>query len=619
MTHRGRVADEAGAVAVIAALTLTVLLMFAAFVIDLGALRADRSVGQGVADLAATAGAQVYDAEVAGSAQEACLQAIAYAAENLGGTSAPDGTDCATAFPSGQLCSSAWGSANYVVTTPAPQSREYQISVTIPVPDMSGLMLNENYGATDGNACERIGVSITHERDLLLASAGGGPGESQTTMSAVGRSAAAGDKGEYASLIVLHPNECNTLMAGGQSENEIVVNGNGTRGDPDYLPGVITVDSHNDTCTNPSQIIRTDGGNSEIFAADHIYSYQLQAKEGSTNIAYSGTVFTDRAPNVPEPGRRITRSPVDNRYNCLANYPTKAQNADAFWSPRHDDFAVAPGLAEGCPEAGEGPAYVQNLHAAYQPKTAAAAQIDGWSVLSGKDDCSGLTAHLGSADDADDRGGNGTHWFIDCEGKGGQKGFTPTDVHFDGVETIVTRGQITLGGNESLRIVAADSDVGATVYLQDGSFTTGSATIDLESTFVYVHEGVVAFSAGVEVNWSAPYGPPPNDDTSWRDDRCAGYDASPSGAPPAACLSPLALWSNDSGVHFMAGNGGVTVAGSFFTPNAKFRLAGGNANDYTDAQFFTAMLEASGGGSVTMVPNPNTNIEIPLTGSSLIR
>ncbi len=574
------------------ALLLTVLLLFAAFAIDLGALRADRSVGQSVSDMAAAAAGRVYESNAPGSARQACLQAVAYAERNLGVTLDAVGSGCDGFDPSEVCSTAAWDPVVY-------EAEGIRLTVTIPVADASPLMQGVSYGPeNDGGPCQRVGVTVTQARDFFLAGAGGAGRQGATNVSAVARAQGPGDLGQFASLIILDRFGCDVLTSQGSGPQNNEVRVQGVTIDDEYYPGIITVDTIRQGC-NPSERLIQTGGGGLIFASDDIFSYHLQQFPGTEAVAYSGNIQLDN----PRAGRRITREPVDHLYNCRSSYP-----ASERWSPTHADSVSESGP---CEEAGELPPYLTDLHASYQGLTSAP---EGWGVISGGQ-CSALTGSFGPG-----AGDPETKWFVNCTGTSGNQGFTPDDVHFDGVEAVVTRGQIRLQSN-SLRVTGA-TDTGAVLYLQNGRFDGGAqAELELEDTFVYIHNGFFQMGAGADLDWSAPIDTTADDVDSACDVYSNAYDFDGSNAaPPAMCFAPLALWSNRRDMHFMGGSGDVRTVGSFFTPNARpFRLVGGSNTDYRQSQFFTARLEARGGGSVMMIPNPDTNIEIPLLGPSLIR
>jgi hypothetical protein len=607
MTPRDpRHSGESGAVAVITALLLTVLLLFSALVIDLGALRADRALGQSVSDMAAAAAAQEYQAMEYGSARDACIEAISYAEENLGLSLSPGpGEGCEDVFPSAtdeQACdpSNPWAPAVY-------KGGDYTVTVSIPVVDDDPLMGSQAIDdSIDRDACDRVSVRVNRTRDYWLAQAGGvGSSGGETSVGAVGRGTGPGEEAEFASLIILNERHCKALTTAGQANNQVRVEGTTVGGV--YYPGIITVDSLDDGCSNPNQIIRTDGNNSTIYAEDHIFSHQLQQDPGSMAVVADGNVTPD-----PEPGHARTRQRVDHVYNCRSSYP-----ASERWSPNHADSVSSSGP---CGEAGVLPPYITALHAAYQSLTAAPA---GWGEISG-DACHNLTGHYGPG-----AGDDETHWFVDCPGTNNQ-GFRPNDVHFDGVEAVVTRGRINLG-NDTFRVTGDDvgdgsAGSGAVLYLQAGAFEAGSADIHLLDTFVYIHNGAgnrpLNIGAGAVVEWEAPVDRTDDETPTECDAYDAAYDynGGPNPAPPGICFAPLALWTNNFARHDLGGSGDVTTVGTFFTPNSEeFRLQGGAGNDYRQSQFFAGRLRAGGGGSVTMIPNPHTNVPTEPLAPRLIR
>lgn len=622
-----------GAVAVTVAIVLTVLLLFAALAVDLGLLRVDRASNQLAADLAVSAAIEEYEPRQSGSAREACLEAVAYAEANTGIDFEADGDGCEV-FPEDAQCNDA-ATLRAQYTGEDDSGDAFSLVVSNPVFEDDPMMGSQPVTDIDGVACDRIGVTIERSRDYLFAGvAGFGSGEIQA--SAVGRGAGAGDAGEYASLVVLKEqaasNDCETLLSSSQNtvievdslEREEIVDG-----DPVTVryPGVITLDTTTPNgCQGQGTLISLNAG-ATIYADDHIFSHALHQGEDPSNVYDSGDVAADALSDEglwPEPdaGRMVTRAPVDHRYNCLDTYPT-GQN----WSPVSSALSVTAPI-DGC-DVDEGPPpFLRALHSEYQTIDADDLPSDDWVVIPDEDDdelpdnCAqhDVEGTFGSADGAyAPDGSSGRYWFIDCPGTTGNTMFSLTDdFHFDGVDAVVAAGRVDADYQFG---VTGRSGHGAILYLQNDRLTVGSSGgVDFENTFVYVDNGEVRISAQAQLSW---YGPLHESDEHPGDiptGACDAYEGDPDGAPPAGCFVPLALWSNSDDWHRLGGGGGLDIGGSFFTPNAQaFRLRGDGDQHLDKAQFFTAELDAGGQGTVTMIPNPDTNIEVPLTGSALLR
>lgn len=629
----GPSSSEQGAVAVIIAIVLSVLLLFAAIAIDLGGLRVDRSASQLAADMAAAAAVQDFDPVIPGDAQRACLEAVIFAEENLGiDLDASPNLRCEDEYPESQPCSEALppGAAEYTGTDRF--GNDYTVTISNPVLASDDQLMGTQPAAdSDGEACERIGVSIQRTRDYLFARFAG---SGATTMSAVGLGAQPGDEGEFASLIVLHRQECQALVASGTGavvRVDPLVRNEGTEQDPDIrsYAGIITVDSAKSGCGKNSEIFDLDGGASILAPEGRINSYALR-------VGVPREEVHPDSPNLspsPRRGPQITRAPVDHLYNCLDEYPSGPR-----WSPEHADSV---GGIEACDRTQPDPPdpFMKELHDVYQEMTADNLPVlpagDAWVVVSDEaayDDlafsCSKLEGRFGSAEGADrPEGTTGRYWFIDCPGTN-NKGFEPSDVHFDGVDAVVTNGRINLQSSDALTVTGItekDGGAGAVLYLQRGDLGK-QGRFSFTDTFVYIDNGIVEMSGQADLTWEGPLLPEfgkydPEDPPAQR--ACAAHDGP---APAAACFSPLTLWSNSPEDHTLGGGGTLDIAGTFFAPNAGsdkkaswFRLAGGAGQDLQEAQFFVGRLRVDGSGAVTMRPNPETNVEVELTGTALVR
>lgn len=584
---RDRLTEESGAVAIVAGVSLVAMLLMAAFVLDLGALRMDRASSQSVGDMAATAAAGVF-AET-DDAELACIAGLEYAVANLRGATA-SASDIATA------CGGFSGACVDDVAREAVLSAPpYVITLVNPVPDPSApgpfpaatetlrdrLAQQPSDAAFDGIPCERFGVEVERTRTFLFGGLAGAF-DSTTQRGAIAALEPPGDEGLYASLIVLHQSECQSLVAsGGPSGGGIVVEG--ATYDGEYHPGVITVDSAAMPCGPNSEIIDLDGSNSQILA-DELYSYALQA---------NGDTASNRAnvhPNVPasrltypEPGPIITRAPVDHVYNCLGSYGTED------WSPA---AAASVSSATACEDAGVRPPYLRQLHDRLAGLTSPPA---GWTVVTDCTPSADITV-------------GGPNVYVDCAG-----GYKPKAITtFADVEMLVFKGELSATGASGGVTIQGSATRGATVVVRGNVSFSNQQALNISDAFIYLPTGYVDIGGQATVSWHAP--------NKTLSSVCDIYDSSYvhaapslSPVPPGACFAPLGLWTNSGAVHNLKGGGGVTVVGSFFTPNAdEFRLVGGSGQNLDKAQFFAGKLRVDGGGNVRMIANPDTTVSIPL-------
>ncbi len=597
-----RLRSEDGAIAVIAALTLTLLLLFSAFVIDLGGLRADTALNQSVSDMAAGAAAQEYSATEVDSAYRACLTAVAYAEANLDLSFGAGAPSCAV-FQTGAVCNASGPSRTAVYT-----SAEYTLRVTNPVFDDHPSMLGVLYEDFDGEPCDRLAVEVLRSRDYFLAGAVGLGDSGTTGRSAVVRGQGLGDAGQFASLIILQKNvpsdNCPTLMK--QGNGQITVKG--AEVDGVNYPGIITIDTETPAVTACDDklidFIGVGGGAGEIRAVNadgspgHIYSHALFLDDSDPDVYDSNA---NLSPD-PDPGPNVTRAPVDFRFNCLDSYPT-----DELWSPNHpNSVSVLTTCGEEDEETYEGQPYIRDLHDELSDlKLSEVAGEPGWGIIG-----DGAGPGGPACNEVGDLSGK-DFWFVDCDS------FEPADLSITGASLIVTRGGIDVGTSKG-NAFEVSSDDGTILWVQDGDLTatTGNEEIDFRNTFVYLENGVSRTGANSDVVWRAPLEATSTCSTL---SMLEVEDVTVT-VPSAGCLAPLALWTNSLGEHSMGGGGDMNIAGSFFTPNAQpFVLQGNPKQALDEAQFFSARFEAAGTGNLTMRPNPNTNIDIPLTGGGFIR
>ena len=577
--------DEAGAVAVMVALLLMGLLIVSAFVLDLGALRADRVEGKAIADMAAAAAVVDYNSNEPGEPLEACRDALAFAVDNLDEVEAVGSLTgdpaCDAILDDSYACTPGDDALQAIYTQP-----DLRIEITLPVPNEHELMGEQDIVLPfDGRDCDRVGVRIERDRSYLLAPVAGFLGGT-TTPSAVGRSQDFEE--ERASLIILEEFGCESLDVSG----EVRIEGTDTR------PGIITVDTLPEDCADGDVIHRQSvggGGGSPLIEASHrIFSYALLVDPGNANQVYTAH---ERLRPTPTPGQLLTRAPIDHNYNCLEDYNDYSSHS---WSPAWDDSDRITADVEGCNDNGE--SYLQDLYDAYQPLDADSLPA-GWSVLPDDDDddvpsdcreTGGPDDYVLGPEDATG-GGDGKKWFIDCPD---DDDYEPRSTHhFKGVDAVVVAGEIDYGTQGELQVTGGDD--GAVLYLKGGSLDPGNSTLTLTDTFVYIDDGVVDAGGNPDVTWLAPLESTSTCDTS-------------GAAPSGGCFAPLALWSNSGSTHRLSGSGTLDVTGVFFTPNASpFHVFGTSGQDMEDAQFFTGRLRVQGDATLRMTPDPASTVETP--------
>ncbi|NND04669.1 MAG: hypothetical protein HKN91_17985 [Acidimicrobiia bacterium] len=342
MTARRTQGDERGAILLTVLFSMITLLAVAALVVDLGAIRVNRAVSQTVADAAATAGA-LDSGGVDG--QLGCETALDYLELNLPSAGSFTGADCLT-MPT--TCDPATAS----VSTSA-SAGDWVATITYPVRDDSPLLQPSTIGnpgqslhADDGAACDRLGVSIQSTHDHLFGRILGATSQ-DSTIHAVAKAYTPAGSDFALNLLVLERYDCNAMSAsgGGASNGGILVDAvlNPDTGELD--PGYIAVDSDATGSCGGNGVIDVNGSNGFIRAdgrdgctaqvGSHTGAGGLTVGEGCGQIQLlaPGTpgcnypACTSGGTVAPDPStrtERITRAPVDHRYNCKASYPFPA-------------------------------------------------------------------------------------------------------------------------------------------------------------------------------------------------------------------------------------------------------------------------------------------------------
>ncbi len=609
MNHR----QDKGAALLFIAMTMLLLLGVVAIVIDLAGLRFDLRADRLASDLAATAGASALDPfDATGGPRQACETAKAYALLNLGEAGWDVEPNCnriattcdATTLPPDPPVAGTIG--------------PYHVEIVYPVLDDDPLMSERPIDAEiDGAPCQRIGVAITRNREYTFARVMGFD-QGSTEVRSVAKYGAGPGLGELVPLVLLEPYDCSALYTSGQ--------GKVTVKHFDDTPGLIVVDSAATACS-PSDPFAIDakgtqkgwiralpvppqGPAPEIPGA--IFSYALFQPTPSPSHAYDPSDLTDPInpadlSDPSEPAKtwfrlypqpigissRVTRAPIDYRYNCKTSYP---------------DYAGSIAIPDCTDPAGSD--YIDQLVGMYGgTPTTPAGFVHVWTTYTGDANYpTGLPCDLQGSDPSPVLpAGN---WYVDCPGTSGGQGFTIRnsvtftggDVVFEGQVRTVSGGTLVINDDGDGN---PDNNPNHLMYLRDGDFIKDAqSTVILTHVMVYLANGRVDFNGGDGgLTWTAP--------------------DLPSGTAPATFqdhFDDLALWSESSERHHIGGQAGNDLEGTFFTPYAEpFELSGQGSQFQTEAQFVTRKLEVSGQAEVRMYPNPDRFTPIPLREIRLIR
>ncbi|HET7489844.1 MAG TPA: hypothetical protein VFJ85_18090 [Acidimicrobiales bacterium] len=571
--------SEDGIYLVMWALLMTGIFAMVAIVIDLAALRNDRRADSSAADFAVTAGALKLDPGFGGSAGAACTAAWEYFLANR-----PDASPVVSAPP----CTGAGSPFSTVCVAGAARNviglaGAYTVTIYNPVTDAQ---LNAEFGrgapaysstndGTDG--CKRLGVVIRRNRPYLFGrSVGIGSGTSVAR--AVARTAE-GKDGVPSALLLLDQTGCEALHTSGQGAILVDWTQNAA-GDKQY-PGIIAVDSNGRASGNPipgcgnnnSHVIEADNNsNNTIQAADvpgpggaqgSIWSYAL-SPNGAAAKAYDPADTAGLNPRlqpVPIPlNDRITRAPVDHKYNCK--------------------------VTNGCTDPPN--PYIDNLVASLTGTGAPA----GWSTYPNQVLGASCSMPVSTPDITVPSG----KWWVNCPG-----GLSVSNnLTFQGGQ-VLTEGDVSVGGQGTLVINQAGGS--GLLYMRNNSGTGTSNLIKgaqgkltMPGVFVYQEQGRIDIGAGSGgLTWTAP---------------------------TAGNFKDLALWTEyapSGSTDNLGGQASLNLQGTLFLPNAQFVFTGQPGFNQTNAQFIAARLEVGGQGVLKMKPDPDRVVKIPLLGVRLIR
>lgn len=563
---------EHGAYAVLYALITVVMVGMTAIMLDLGALRYDVRSNQTVADFASTSAALDLNPVFGGTPHRACLSAWGYFLANT--TDAPnDASDPCAPFIGLLSCDprAAVGDPinpwEEIVATGS--AGPYQVTIVHPVPDDSPYMDGRLDTGIDAGPCDRIAVQIVRTRGFVfgpvLGSASG-----DAPAHAVARSATNTGEGEGVALVILDPTGCDALTSSGQGGVE--VNGKGGS------PGIITVDSAGTHVSNDARdclksrsaaytidavgiqnsFIKANPGQDEngnpINGA--IFSFALKPGQGNAQAYEEIDVTQGRLVPRPVSGERVTRRPIDWRYNCKSSNFCPFTDTNGAYIDDLRAQVGSTGVPAGFQTYGDDPGERCNIPSSASPLT--------------------LTGD----------------WFIDCTGPQGFS--TAVDVTFTG-GNVVFGGHLEVSGSATLSInEGSGSD--RWVYIRSGgNFEKGAqASIVLDRVFMYIDDGRLDLGAGDgRITWISP------EDGNFED---------------------LALWSESSLQHDLGGQAPIDIVGTFFTPGASpFRYTGQATQTMDQAQFITWRMDIKSQGTLFMTVDPERSTLIPLLGVRLIR
>ena len=584
--NRHRVGADRGASLIMVAIALLLLMGMVAVAIDLAAIRLDRSADQKVTDSSASAGAL---AALQAGGQEACEGALAYVVVNAEGIGSVDDSGCA-AFSS--TCDPAVAESHTVV------SGRFTITITHPVPDSHPLMTSGILGAPtqsvvadDGDPCQRVVVEMSAVHEGLFAQLLGFD-QGTTTVHTVATAEQPSGEGFPLNLLVLDRFGCQALHV--QGNGGVIVNAVINEDNTGLLQGLAAADS--DASSGCNGVIQIDGSNGLLrsdgppcpgeVGSGTVGGFTSGLGCGLIQTIAPGTPGCNTPacvpgagganPPIPDPTAmpgRLTRAPIDHRYNCWPDYTSPPAGlgwaTDPLTSANEQDI---PGCSAGDPD------HIYDL--INSVGSSGGAGFSSWNADLGHN-CTQ------NSSDSDITIGGNVH--IDC-------------ANFIVRNHITIQGDVILDGDVSVTSADGHLDVQNTLgspgwaFFRDGTLTKdGQASLTFNYTAVYMSKTsrVAMSGGGGSLNWIAP-------DSGDFDD--------------------LALWSDSPLVHTWAGQANLNMEGVFFTPLATADYAGTAGQNQTKAQWIADKLVARGQGVLVIQPEFGRAVEFPVSPrTTLIR
>jgi hypothetical protein len=406
-----------------------------------------------------------------------------------------------------------------------------------------------------------------------------------------------------------------------------------TPGDqPGVLPGVAASDSDGSECddtdagTPSAQAVIDVGGGGQIVADGPSCPGQLSS---STTIVGSETfivgvgcgITAALAPDVnngwprwaspangivPTPvglPARLTREPVDHRFNCDVTYDTlpdpNAFEQDVAWAsnPLLPDAPNVPRPQDigDCPDAGSDSPHIYDLIDGVT-EDGLPTIGDPWNEISGDEcDVDGTVLFSGNQ-------------LVNCRNfqvQNGDLAIFTGNVVFNGALTLTGTGELAVNADEAAwlgsQTLVGNADP-AFMFFRGTANGKGNRTVVMNGeeggaflfeTTVYLSKNVTSFSfnGGSSTRWLAP---------------------------STGDFRGLALWSDTDATHSFAGQAGSTLSGTFFTPWADVTYSGGSNGTVVSAQFVAWSLTASGQGELLLQPSPEQAVAFNLAPTSAL-
>lgn len=631
---------DRGAYAILYGVLVVVLIGVTALVLDLGMLRMDRRTDRAAVDAGALAGSATLGFGGANPIG-GCQTAMRYVEATLG---LPVGADtCANASPAGFQGDVAALCAAGVARTATQVVGERTILVTWPIPNTSYYLLKpdmerrgqpdtQTISTQDGTDCSRLAVSIRHTRQGVFSAIWPDLGTARVTES---RSVALaspdpGNSDLPAPLVVLEKRQCKALDAtgGGSGTGGIIVNASAKLPDGSRSPGFIQVDSaatagsgetgFGGSCTSGGSAPINVPSN-KIWALDGIdeKGKLVPGIVGSFAVTtgrpgYSSLTNVSGCPALPAAFEPVTGSTTPS----LCRLPTAGvQVGAAPWVIRYNCGGVENfGYTGGCPDPDPPKA----------PYPTPRNYVDQWRAFATGTIPTTTFTKLPMMD-CNSASGPYSDLYVTCPNLKVTGNLTVSgsfiatgNVEVKGPGGCLLLNTIAVAGCDTVPAnVATPAPLdGKSAYI-GGDFDVSGGFVGRQ-TFLYLG-GRLRMNSARAISWVGPYG-----SEATTSPPCIPATAATQ-APTPSCFEDLTMWSpwaGDSGggtQNQLTGNAQLKVDGTLFMPAAYFTYNGQADNTQERAQFVARSLNITGGGLLTMTPDPTRSTSLPRSGGRLIR
>jgi hypothetical protein len=635
---RERAADERGAVLVLGAVVLVMLLVIAGLVVDVALVRTDRQQNKSAADVAVTAGLRNLEFGGYPAPFRGVCDALKYLTTNdaeLAGMTGSvtygdgitiSGDPCSVTSPQWyQLCvpdrPSTW--ALYHGTA---QSGRIEVDIKSGYSMTDGGFPDEPSGNNDKGApalggCDNLAVIIRESEQPGFARAAVG-GLMSSRIRSVGRVTQNWDTRAVIALLLLEQHDCNVLRFNGTNSAVQVLG---------YLqhPGIIHADSigNGENCNN--QILNSTAvttGGTPVYSGPGVLAGAAQTGNppdtGHISVAalagLIGAVPSRAATACPSTVKGESNDPAIP-YECVTGSNRKGRiNVDVLYRTR---IAALQANAKALTANASAPAgFVTYTNCNTVPdvvtdpkvfincsnfnKTAVfsapGAEVIFTGGLSGSQDITFVEPKYVYVGTGVQRTGGtlnvNTGLSTNCTDR----------FNADRTKTarfVVARGAFTTGGGSNLHLCSTtvlmgdDSSGGSCPNLPAIPVTNGTPPYD------NCFNGYISLGGSGALDWTAPNVV----------DTAMEFTAAAS-QPYLDNFEDLAFWTeSSSNSSSLAGGATNNMIGIFFLPNANAFHITGNGGQVIDsnAQFIVRKLEMGGNGVLRLRPNPNDAISVP--------